>query len=239
MPHVVVAGKIHPSGIALLKDAEGFTYDYVEEVSEPSYAPLVAGADALVLRTQPLSAATVAQAGRLRIVSRHGVGYDAVHLPSLNERGIALAIVGDVNSVSVAEHAMMLLLALAKRTNVADRAVRTGDWKWRDRLDASELAGKHLLIIGFGRIGRHLARLASRLRHEGDRALTIRIWSGAGLARGAGGAESMTWPAASAGPTPFRCMRRRATGRPSARRNCAGDEAFGGADQHVAGWRGR
>jgi D-3-phosphoglycerate dehydrogenase len=161
MPHVVVAGKIHPSGIALLKDAEGFTYDYVEEVSEPSYAPLVAGADALVLRTQPLSAATVAQAGRLRIVSRHGVGYDAVHLPSLNERGIALAIVGDVNSVSVAEHAMMLLLALAKRTNVADRAVRTGDWKWRDRLDASELAGKHLLIIGFGRIGRHLARLAS------------------------------------------------------------------------------
>lgn len=166
MPHVVVAGKLHPSGIALLKAEEGFTFDYVEEVSEPSYAPLIARADALVLRTQPLSAATVAQGIRLRIVSRHGVGYDAVHLPSLNQRGIALAVVGDVNSLSVAEHAMMLLLALSKRAIRADRSVRGGDWKWRDRLEASELAGRHLLILGYGRIGRHLARLASAFGME-------------------------------------------------------------------------
>lgn len=107
MPHVLVAGKLHASGIALLDAASGVTYDYVEEVSEPSYAPLI-GADGLVIRTQPLSASTVAHAGSLKIVSRHGVGYDAVDLPSLNRQGIALAIVGDVNSVSVAEHAMML-----------------------------------------------------------------------------------------------------------------------------------
>jgi len=161
MPHVLVAGKLHPSGIALLESASGVTYDYVEEVSEPSYAPLIEKADGLVIRTQPLSAPTVARASHLKIVSRHGVGFDAVHLPSLNERGIALAVVGDVNSVSVAEHSMMLLLALAKRTIRADRSVRSGDWGWRNRLEASELAGKRLLILGYGRIGRHLARMAS------------------------------------------------------------------------------
>jgi D-3-phosphoglycerate dehydrogenase len=160
MPHVLVAGKLHPSGIELLDASPGFTYDYVEDVSEPSYAPLIGKADGLIIRTQPLSAPTVARAERLKIVSRHGVGYDAVDLPSLNRHGIALAIVGDVNSVSVAEHAMMLLLAATKRLIRADRSVRGNEWGWRNRLEASELAGKRLLILGFGRIGRHLARLA-------------------------------------------------------------------------------
>lgn len=166
MPHVLVAGQLHPSGLALLRSTPGITYDYVEEVSEPSYASLIAKADGLVIRTQPLSASTVARAERLKIVSRHGVGYDAVHLPSLNERGIALAVVGDVNSVSAAEHAMMLLLAAAKRTIRADRSVREGNWGWRNRLEASELSGKGLLILGYGRIGRHLARLAAAFDME-------------------------------------------------------------------------
>ena len=161
MPHVLVAGKLHPSGIALLDASPDVTYDYVEDVSEPSYAPLIAKADGLVIRTQPLSASTVARAAKLKIVSRHGVGYDAVDLQSLNRRGIALAIVGDVNSVSVAEHAMMLLLASTKRLIRADRSVRESEWGWRNRLEASEIAGKRLLILGFGRIGRHLARMAT------------------------------------------------------------------------------
>lgn len=161
MPHVLVAGKLHPSGIALLDRAAGVTYDYVEEVSEPSYAALIDKADGLVIRTQRLSAPTVDKAPNLRIVSRHGVGYDSVDLPALNRRGIALAIVGDVNSVSVAEHAMMMLLAGAKRAVRADRAVRETNWDWRNKLEASELAGKRLLIVGYGRIGRHLARMAA------------------------------------------------------------------------------
>ena len=66
MPHLLVAGKLHPSGIALLEAAPDVTFDYVEEVSEPSYAPLIGKADALVIRTQPLSAATVAQGARLQ-----------------------------------------------------------------------------------------------------------------------------------------------------------------------------
>lgn len=166
LTHILVAGRLHPSGIALLDRARGFTYDYVEEVSEASYAPLIGTADGLVIRTQPLSANTIAAAGRLRIVARHGVGYDAIHVQSLNERGIALAIVGDVNSISVAEHAMMLLLAAAKRACLADRSVRRGDWNWRNSLTATELHRKNLLIIGYGRIGRHLAQMASAFRMQ-------------------------------------------------------------------------
>ncbi|MBP1806685.1 hydroxyacid dehydrogenase [Rubellimicrobium aerolatum] len=161
MPHLLIAGKLHPAGLGVLKATPGLTYDYVEEVSETSYAPLIDRADALVLRTQPLSAATVARAGRLKVVSRHGVGYDAVDIKSLDARGIALAVVGDVNSVSVAEHAMMMLLACAKRAVAADRAVRNpARWGWRNQLEASEISGRRLLILGYGRIGRHLARMA-------------------------------------------------------------------------------
>ncbi|QRZ14761.1 hydroxyacid dehydrogenase [Paracoccus methylovorus] len=164
MPHLLVAGKLHPSGEALLEQikTQGFGVDYVQEVSEPSYAPLIGRADALVIRTQPLSAGTIAMADRLKVVSRHGVGYDAVDLAALNARGIALAIVGDVNSVSVAEHAMMQLLAGAKRALLADRAVREpGRWNWRDGLEQREISGKNLLIIGYGRTGQRLARMAA------------------------------------------------------------------------------
>ncbi len=161
MPHVLVAGKVHPSGLALLDGRPGVTYDYVEEISEASYLPLVGGADALVIRTQPLSAATIAMAGRLRLVSRHGVGYDAVDRAALDARGIVLAVCGDVNSLSVAEHAMMLLLAAAKRAVRADHAVRGGGWAWRGRLEQHEISGRRLLIVGFGRSGRHLARMAA------------------------------------------------------------------------------
>ncbi|HQU69493.1 MAG TPA: hydroxyacid dehydrogenase [Albidovulum sp.] len=169
MTHLLVAGKLHPVGEALLRDlpARGVTVDYVEDISEPSYAPLIGKADALVIRTQPLSAATIAAAGKLKVVSRHGVGYDAVDVAALNARGIGLTIVGDVNSISVAEHAMMQLLAAAKRVLRADHAVRDpAQWGWRNRLEQREISGKRLLIIGYGRIGRHLARMAEGFRME-------------------------------------------------------------------------
>lgn len=163
MPHLLVAGRLHRTGETMLRElpAQGITVDYVTEVSEESYAPLISKADALVIRTQPLTASTIAKAERLKVVSRHGVGYDSVDLDALNSRGIALTIVGDVNSVSVAEHAMMQLLASAKRALLADQAVRNPEeWDWRNRLEQQEISGKNLLILGYGRIGRHLARMA-------------------------------------------------------------------------------
>ncbi|MES2915067.1 MAG: hydroxyacid dehydrogenase [Pseudomonadota bacterium] len=160
MPHLLVAGKLHPSGLDLLRQVKGVTFDYVEEISEPSYQAHLPKADALVIRTQPLTAGSIAKAPGLRIVSRHGVGYDAVDVAALDARKIPLCIVGDVNSSGVAEHAMMLILAASHRLIAADRATRGGDWGWRNGLQTHEVAGKRLLILGFGRIGQKLAHLA-------------------------------------------------------------------------------
>lgn len=160
MTHVLVAGRIHDAGLALLRDAPGVTFDLVDEVSTESYAPLIQNADAVLIRTQPMPGSVIDRAARLKFVSRHGVGYDAVDLPALNRRGIPLAIVGDVNSRSVAEHTMMLILSLAKRTLAYDEATRRGNWGRRNSFEAFELAGKTLLLFGFGRIGRHVAKLA-------------------------------------------------------------------------------
>jgi D-3-phosphoglycerate dehydrogenase len=161
MPHVLVAGKIHEAGVARLRAAPGVTFDLVDEVSTASYAPLVDKADAILIRTQPMPADVIQKAGRLKIVSRHGVGYDAVDVEALNRRHIPLAIVGDVNSRPVAEHAMMMMLSFAKRTAAYDAATRRGDWNYRNSYEAKELAGKTLLLIGFGRIGRIVARMAA------------------------------------------------------------------------------
>jgi D-3-phosphoglycerate dehydrogenase / 2-oxoglutarate reductase len=160
MPHILIAGKLHPSGLALLDRTPDVTYDHIEDITESSYQPYLSQADAMVIRTQPMGAGSIAKAARLQIVSRHGVGYDAVNLPALNARKIPLCIVGDVNSVSVAEHSMMMILACAKQVIRSDRAVRFGPWGWRNGLEQGEIAGKRLLIIGYGRIGRHLARMA-------------------------------------------------------------------------------
>ena len=161
MPNVLVAGKIHPSGHALLDAADGFQVRYIDDISEDSYAPYIQDVDALLIRTQPMTAPTIAKAKQLKIVSRHGVGYDAVDLQSLNKRGIALAICGDVNSYSVAEHACMMILAASKRTLRGDASVRRGPWAWRHSLESQDLRGRNLLILGYGRVGRHTAEMMS------------------------------------------------------------------------------
>ncbi len=160
MPHLLIAGPIHEAGLDLIQSAPNVTYDYVPNLSYDEYAALIHKADGLVIRTQPLRAETIARAPRLKIVSRHGVGYDAVDLDALNQRAIPLTIVGDVTSRAVAEHAMMLLLALAKKARIYDNAVRRGEWTLRNRFDSVELYGKTLLIVGLGRIGRHVMRMA-------------------------------------------------------------------------------
>jgi len=159
MPHILIAGKVHPDGLALLEEASGITSDYVEDTGETAYLQRLPDADALLLRTQPLTAEILATAPRLKIVSRHGVGYDAIDVAALSARGIPLTVVGDVNAQSVAELTLTLMLAAAKRLIRADRATRNGDWNYRERLESCELNGKTLLVVGFGRIGRRVARL--------------------------------------------------------------------------------
>lgn len=156
---VLVAGKIHEAGLELLKARNGVSVDLVEAVTTEAYRPHLGSADAVLIRTQPMTAVEIALAPRLKIVSRHGVGYDAVDVKALDARQIPLTIVGDVNSRAVAEHTLMLMLAAARRTVAHHVASTTGNWNERNKFDAVELDGKTLLVLGFGRIGRRVAEL--------------------------------------------------------------------------------
>lgn len=161
MQRVLVAGKLHDAGLDVLRSVNDLEIDYVETIDEPSMQPFLPNANAVLLRTQPFSAGSIAKCRDLRMVSRHGVGFDSVDVAALNEKQIPLAIVGDVNAQTVAEHAMLLLLSTSRRLLQYDTATRPGgNWEFRNSLSAREISGKTLLIIGLGRIGRHLARMA-------------------------------------------------------------------------------
>jgi D-3-phosphoglycerate dehydrogenase len=164
MPTILVAGKIHQAGLDILHSVPDFNVLLVPEVSVESYAPYIAEADALLIRTQPLTAKEIAAGKKLCVVSRHGVGYDSVDVDALTARQIPLTIVGNVNSLSVAEHTLSLLLALAKRLCYFDNSIRVGEWNRRNSFSAVEVAGRTLFILGFGRIGREVARLAKSFR---------------------------------------------------------------------------
>lgn len=157
---VLVAGKIHDAGLAVLRQRADVEIELIEAVTTETYLPHLPLADAVLLRTQSLTAADLDRAPKLKIVSRHGVGYDAVDVTALSARNIPLTIVGDVNSRSVAEHTLMLMLTAARRTVAHHVASTTGNWNERNRFDSAELDGKALLILGFGRIGRRVAELA-------------------------------------------------------------------------------
>ena len=160
MPRVFVVDKVHPAGLALLRQRPGITVETLELPTPDTILEGARAADGIVIRTSPLPGAAIAAAPHLKIVSRHGVGYDNVDLAALNARRIPLAVVGSVNAVSVAEHALYLLLATMKCGAAYDRAVRVGPWNFRNSLDTREIDGKTLLILGFGRIGREVARRA-------------------------------------------------------------------------------
>ena len=166
MAHIVVAGKLHPAGLNLLARQSQHSYKYIDANAPEAYIPHVHAAEALVIRTQPLSAATIALASKLQIVSRHGVGYDTVDTKALWQSGAQLCIVGDVNSRSVAEHTMLLLLAAARRVRAHWQGRGQLNWDCRNSFAAGELYAKTLLIIGYGRIGRQLAQMASAFGME-------------------------------------------------------------------------
>ena len=136
MPHVVIAGAIHESGLSLIETRPDFTYTYLSNNDDRGYVELIKEADALVIRTQPLTMQDIEGAKNLKIVSRHGVGYDSIDVFALEQKQILLTIVGDVNSQSVAEHTMTLMLAAFKRLVRNDDAVRNGQWTYRNNLES-------------------------------------------------------------------------------------------------------
>ncbi len=119
----------------------------------PEFRRLLHDADGVALTSTPLTAADVEAAPRLRAVGRIGVGYDAVDIAALNARGIPLMTCGTDNSPTVAEYALFMMLALAKGGSTMDALPRQGRWPERYNSLPTELLGKTLLVVGFGRIG--------------------------------------------------------------------------------------
>ena len=113
----------------------------------------------MVMEQPALSADLIECAPRLRVACRMGAGYDNFDVPALTRRRIPLATTGSTNADTVAEHALYLMLALAKRGPAFDRAVRAGTWP--RAFGAIELRDLTCVIVGYGRIGRRIARLAA------------------------------------------------------------------------------
>lgn len=124
------------------------------------FRALLREADGVALTSTPLTAELIDAAPRLRAVGRIGVGYDAVDVKALTRRGIPLMTCGTDNSPTVAEAAMFMMLALCKRGAAMDAMVRQGRWTDRYNEVPSELLGKMLLVIGFGRIGTRISKRA-------------------------------------------------------------------------------
>lgn len=164
-PHALVVETMEPAGLERLRQACRVTYR-PRAWRDPRLADLLRTADALVVRNHTrVDAGLLAAAPRLRVVGRLGAGLDNVDLKAAAAAGVTVVYAPDAATVSVAEHALALLLALARRIPAADRHVRAGGWR-RQAFTGVELAGRTLGILGFGRIGREVARRARALGME-------------------------------------------------------------------------
>src|SRR5262245_39522772 len=159
-PLVVVGGSIHRDGIALLESEARVVV--TKETSESGMLSVARDAAGILFIMRPPCSRSLMQAcPNLKVVGRYGVGLDTVDLPAATELGIAVVHAPGSNSDSVAEHAMMLILAAVKNAVVVDRRTRKSDWgeaRWRGNF---ELKGKTLGIVGVGNIGRRVARMAA------------------------------------------------------------------------------
>ena len=114
----------------------------------------------ITVRTANITNNIIENAQNLLVVSRHGVGYDSINLKALNKKKVPLTIAAHSNMISVSEQAMFFLLALNKKVFYYDKFTRDGDWSNRWDVKALDLAGKNILVIGFGRIGSNFVKRA-------------------------------------------------------------------------------
>ncbi len=161
MKRVLVLDEIHGDGLALLRARADVELTHLPRPDSATIAEAAAQAECLLLRGRTLDPTVWDAAQRLQMVSRHGVGCDNLPLDRLDSRGVTVAITANANAVSVAEHAMMLMLATARGLVASDAAVRAGDFARRETLRPVELSGATLLIVGLGRIGRAVAGRAA------------------------------------------------------------------------------
>ena len=125
---VLIVGRMPQAGIDVLKKRDDVDYEILTDDSAGSLHPKLKDANAVTLGGTAFRQAELDAAPGMMVVARLGVGFDAVEIPALNKRKIPLMTTGIANSVSVAEHAMYMLLASARLTKKYDRFVREGGW---------------------------------------------------------------------------------------------------------------
>jgi D-3-phosphoglycerate dehydrogenase / 2-oxoglutarate reductase len=154
-PRVLVREEISDAGVELLRSRFDVDVDADSPLEE-----IIGGYDAIVVRSATqLDADLIERAERLKVIGRAGVGVDNVEVEAATRRGIIVANAPDSTVVSAAEHTVGLLVALARNIPQAHAALKQGRWE-RSAYGGTELAGKTLGVLGFGRIGQEVARRA-------------------------------------------------------------------------------
>ncbi|MDK2915250.1 MAG: D-3-phosphoglycerate dehydrogenase / 2-oxoglutarate reductase [Thermococcaceae archaeon] len=159
---VLVAAPLHEKAIEVLKNA-GLEVVYEEYPDEDRLVELVRDVDAIIVRSKPKVTRRVIEAApKLKVIGRAGVGLDNIDLKAAEERGIKVVNSPGASSRSVAELAIGLLFAVARKIAFADRKMREGVWAKKQCMGI-ELEGKTIGVVGFGRIGYEVAKIAKAL----------------------------------------------------------------------------
>jgi D-3-phosphoglycerate dehydrogenase len=158
---VITCLTLHPAGMALLEARQDIAVRHLPQPSPAELQAAIGGATAVLVGLEPVNEALLAHADALSIVARFGVGYDLVDIPACSRRGIAVGVTNGGNDLAVAEHTLMLLLSVARRVIEHDASVRAGTWMRPQGRPMGELAGRTVLVVGYGRIGTRVARLCA------------------------------------------------------------------------------
>ena len=159
MYKIGVIEKIHDKGLELLDKNKKFQYEIIEDISKENLIKELPKFDGVTLRVAKLGNEILSKCKKLKVISRHGVGYDNVDIKYLKSNNIKLLITATANAVSVAEHVMYMILSLSKGITQYDQMVRSGQFRnAANKLLTFELLNKEILIMGFGRIGKILIK---------------------------------------------------------------------------------
>jgi D-3-phosphoglycerate dehydrogenase len=161
---VLVTETLAPQGLEILEAAASLEVDYRPGLSQGELLEAVQGADGLVIRSATKVGADVIAAGeRLRVIGRAGIGIDNVDVAAATARGIVVMNTPGGNNITTAEHALALLIALARHIPQATASMKAGQWDKKSFM-GMELYNRTLGIIGLGNIGRVVADRARGLR---------------------------------------------------------------------------
>jgi D-3-phosphoglycerate dehydrogenase len=159
---ILVADKLAEEGLEFLKQNKA-DFDAKVGLKEDELAAIVGQYDALIVRSgAKVTARVLENPGKLKAIARAGVGVDNIDLPAATSKGILVLNTAEASTLSTAEHALALMLSLARKIPQAHASLRSGalDWKKRSVYQGTQLAGKTLGVVGLGRIGRTVASRA-------------------------------------------------------------------------------